>query len=65
MATPIKDIPILYGKDAERFKKNMKEAETKKASKEEIERVKADFEEYNAMYVESEHSLNKEVKKAT
>lgn len=54
MATPIKDIPILCGKDAERFKKNMKEAETKKASKEEIERVKADFKKYDAMYVESE-----------
>jgi len=54
MATPIKDTPILDGKDGERYKKMMKEAETKKASKEEIERVKADYEKYSAMLVESD-----------
>ena len=54
MATPIKDTPILLGKDAERFKKKMKEAEKKKTSKEEIEREKANYEKYNAMFVESD-----------
>ena len=29
MATPIKETPILFGKDAERFEKTLKENESK------------------------------------
>ena len=39
MATPIKDTPILRGKDAVNFEKAMKEAETQKISSEEYHRI--------------------------
>lgn len=35
MATPIKDTPILYGKDSDRFLKEVEENENKKISEEE------------------------------
>ncbi len=37
MATPIKETPILYGKDSDRFLKEVKENENKRISKEENE----------------------------
>lgn len=37
MANPIKETPILYGKDSDRFLKDVKENETKRISKEEEE----------------------------
>jgi hypothetical protein len=39
MAKPIKETPILYGEDAERFVKKLVENAKKKASKEELRRV--------------------------
>lgn len=41
MATPIKDTPVLTGKDARRFEAWMKENETKRVSPEEYERAMA------------------------
>jgi hypothetical protein len=41
MATPIKDTPILTGKDARRFDALMKENEGKKISQEERDRIQA------------------------
>lgn len=35
MATPIKETPILYGKDSDRFLKEVKENENKRISKQE------------------------------
>ncbi len=35
VATPIKDTPILYGKDSDRFLKEVEENEKKRLSKEE------------------------------
>ncbi|TAL46798.1 MAG: hypothetical protein EPN89_09795 [Methylovulum sp.] len=40
MATPIKDTPVLTGKDARRFEAWMKENEGKKVSPEEYARIK-------------------------
>lgn len=42
MARPIKETPILYGKDAERFVREMKNV--KPASEEEKKRVRASYE---------------------
>lgn len=42
MARPIKETPILFGEDAERFLKEMKEV--KKASQEEKQRVRQSYE---------------------
>lgn len=42
MARPIKETPILYGKDAERFVRDMKNV--KPASEEERKRVRASYE---------------------
>lgn len=41
MATPVKDIPALEGKDARNFEAWMKENEGKKVSQEAYERIKA------------------------
>lgn len=41
MATPIKDTPVLTGKDARRFEAWLKENEGKKISQEELERMRA------------------------
>jgi hypothetical protein len=43
MATPIKDTPVLTGKDARNFEAWMKENEGKKVSPEEIEKSRAVF----------------------
>ena len=43
MARPIKETPILKGKDAERFLRLMEEA--KPVSKEELERIRKNYEE--------------------
>lgn len=43
MATKIKDTPILYGKDAERFEENMRKSENTKASQDEYNRVISAF----------------------
>lgn len=42
MARPIKETPILYGKDAERFVRDMKNVQP--ASEEERKRVRASYE---------------------
>ena len=42
MAKPIKETPVLYGKDADSFVKENKEV--KKVSKEEKEEIKEDYE---------------------
>jgi hypothetical protein len=39
MARPIKETPILIGKDAREFEKEITENETKQATKEEYERA--------------------------
>jgi len=39
MARPIKETPVLEGKDAERFEKNVKENEHKKVSQEEYRKA--------------------------
>lgn len=43
MARPIKETPTLYGKDAERFTKKIKENETKKVSSSEYKRAMENF----------------------
>jgi hypothetical protein len=40
MAKPIKETPILQGKDAVNFFQNMKEAENKKVSSAELSKIK-------------------------
>lgn len=47
MARPIKETPILFGEDAERFLKDMKEV--KKASQEEKLRVRQSYEKLKKM----------------
>lgn len=42
MARPIKETPILYGKDAEKFEKRMKEV--KQLSKERVAEMRAAYE---------------------
>lgn len=44
MATPIKETPILYGKDAIAFDKAMKEAETRKVPAKDYQRGKEIYE---------------------
>ena len=39
MATPIKETPVLYGKDSERFLKTIKENESKKVPREDYDRA--------------------------
>lgn len=39
MATPIKDTPILYGKDSDRFLKKVKENENKRVPKKDYDRA--------------------------
>lgn len=46
MAKPIKETPILYGKDAEQFSKKITENKNKKAPKAELDRV---MNNYNKM----------------
>lgn len=40
MATPIKETPILTGRDASNFFKKMKESETEKVSETELAKIK-------------------------
>lgn len=40
MARPIRETPVLTGRDAARFLKNAQEAKTNKISREEIERMR-------------------------
>lgn len=44
MAKPIKETPILRGKDAERFKSDTKRNETSSVSRAEYERVRDSYE---------------------
>ncbi len=39
MATPIKETPILYGKDSDRFLKEVRRNENKKVSKKDYDRA--------------------------
>ncbi|MBI4825676.1 MAG: hypothetical protein HY807_04565 [Nitrospirae bacterium] len=43
MAKSIKDTPVLYGKDAERFAKNIKANESKRISKSEYDKAMASY----------------------
>ncbi|HTH93356.1 MAG TPA: hypothetical protein VL576_02680 [Candidatus Paceibacterota bacterium] len=52
MTRKIKETPILTGKDAANFLKNMKEAENKKVSPEEIARVKKNAQYLNSIFKE-------------
>jgi len=49
MATPIKDTPVLTGKDARRFEAWMKENEGKKVSPEELERMRSIYRRVQAV----------------
>jgi len=46
MATPIKDTPVLTGKDAERFNRIMKENEPRKVPKEDYERARKAYKNF-------------------
>lgn len=46
MARPIKETPILRGKDAERFNKIIKENESKKVSASDYERAKQAYKNF-------------------
>ena len=48
MAKPIKETPILWGKDARRFEKEVAENEGKKVSREKYLRAKEAFESIEA-----------------
>jgi hypothetical protein len=50
MAKPIKETPVLKGKDAVNFLQSMKEAETKKISAEEIARIKLNAEKLKSIF---------------
>lgn len=45
MARPVKETPILEGKDAREFEKTIKENESRKVTREEYERAEKAFEE--------------------
>lgn len=47
MAMPIKDTPVLKGKDAKEFRKNMEISSQKKLSDNEIKRINENFEKLN------------------
>jgi hypothetical protein len=49
MAKPIKETPILKGKDAERFVQEMEKSKTIKASAETINRIKANYNELKSI----------------
>jgi len=50
MAKPIKETPILKGKDAVNFLQNMKEAENKTIPAEEIARIKVNAEKLKSIF---------------
>lgn len=47
MAKPIKETPVLTGKDAERFNRIMKENETKKVSASDYQRAQDAFRSFS------------------
>ena len=49
MVTPIKDTPILYGKDAIRFLKEIEKNKCKKISKEELARLKKNYDKIKSL----------------
>ena len=49
MARPIKETPVLTGKDAAIFVERMKEQKDKRISKREKERIKANFDKLNSI----------------
>lgn len=49
MAKPIKETPILRGKDASKFLKAIEENKTKKVSAEELARINKNYERLKAM----------------
>jgi hypothetical protein len=49
MARPIKDTPVLTGKDAKIFLANIAKSETTKASAEVRAKIKADFDKLNSI----------------
>jgi len=49
MAKPIKEIPVLTGKDAKRFHKIIKENEHKKVSKQDYERAKKAYNNFEVI----------------
>ena len=50
MAKPIKETPILKGKDAVIFFQNMKEAENKKVSAAELSKIKTNAERLKSIF---------------
>ena len=50
MAKPIKETPILRGKDAVNFFSNMKEAENKKVSAAEINKIRSNADRLKSIY---------------
>ncbi len=53
MALPIKDTPVLTGKDAIKFLADIKANENKKVSPEELDRMKANYEVMKRMLEKS------------
>ncbi|MFM9908695.1 MAG: hypothetical protein ACKVOW_05085 [Chitinophagaceae bacterium] len=49
MAKPIKETPVLKGKDAQRFIKKMNQASSVKISAEQIAKIKANFSRLQAI----------------
>ena len=47
MANPIKPTPLIKGRDAERFMKEMRLSQTKKVSQTELVRIKENFSKLN------------------
>lgn len=46
MATPIKDTPVLTGKDAKRFWLEMEKSKNKKVKQEELDRMRESFSKF-------------------
>lgn len=49
MAQPIKETPVLHGRDAERFIQQMKKADQNKVSADESRRMKANYDKIKAI----------------
>ncbi len=49
MAKPIKETPILYGRDAKNFINNTKDSNVKKVTTQEMERIKSAYEKLSAI----------------
>lgn len=61
MAKPIKETPILTGRDAVNFFKNMKKAEQTKVDKSELERIKQSAEKLKSIEQSASSPESKEV----